>query len=959
MYQQPSLTSQESQESQESKDFEKMTEEKEPPTPPMPSRDAVVVHQTLVSIDSLRRMKIKATQKESLTPPMPSRDAVVVQQPLVSIDSLRRMKAMGKGLHTSQKRAQDTMSFPSTVQNDVGHHVVEASSHIGRSSDTPTKDASVTKRVVTPELDSCQDGNHEDNNDGTYNDFNSDDGDDNESRINDTFSLFPYLNQEAASSPSNVDHHVDESLSSTEDNGDDRDNFEESSPQGEELVESFFQHISPFLMKPVQEPTGILYDFGKEEFKSYFEKHFELMTGMLSAYTPHWKVPVSVTELQAFIANKTTYHTNKCGYEVITRDFFGMFDETHFKFEQKGTPNGRYSIDVKATSKLYCYNDEFFLALDYFKESISGKKGMFEKQGCCTKLRTHFNPQDAVSTLKLKDKENAMDFISKHFKVCWDHQADTNQTNATLDDPSIIKIVNHMVNHEILKNGCVFLDCGSSYGSLLLHIVNLCKKQNVSIKGYGIEYAALRHNQGCKAMIRCMKDYMSTAWREDMDFNVENVNRNLLTYDKITNKDFNCVTGGSRIMFAFDRAFDGNLLTHIILVAVNSPDIDKFVTCRAYFETEQVQSRLATNSQRDEEGNYKGVTVKGFFHRKLLEHLGFVECCPETDVLYMNDKKDKGGKFQFYKVEGHETVDETFLDNLWKSFFKQNGMTEEAMNVLRDQWRGAENKKTSQHSCFPNTVQSVAPSIEKVIQYYKEEENISQVIVDDHDRKSKSKKRNSTQCSKFGFIMCSDVECVICRGRFPTEDKSRKFLMSRQTTYMEGEGLFATKSIKYGSCICEYYGERKEDDGQIGNYYAQIDNYTIVDAEKSHALARYANHSCSPNCTLQKIIKEKDPSTLVCTGKRKHDRQLKQKKEKDDITILWIIAKKDIKCGEEITIHYGDNYNKFFPHQKCLCEKCNATTSTKTITTRSSAGGEKFKKKRSSNKNKITVKRKR
>lgn len=117
-----------------------------------------------------------------------------------------------------------------------------------------------------------------------------------------------------------------------------------------------------------------------------------------------------------------------------------------------------------------------------------------------------------------------------------------------------------------------------------------------------------------------------------------------------------------------------------------------------------------------------------------------------------------------------------------------------------------------------------------------------------------------------------------------------------------GLGLFATKEIPKGTKIIQYTGERfhnKHTEKYKGRYLFKLnENYTL-DGSGRDNVARYANHSCRPNAETE-IIKGK----------------------------IWIIAKRKIKAGEEITYHYGKEYFEHFIKPKgCKCVKCNSANS--------------------------------
>lgn len=72
----------------------------------------------------------------------------------------------------------------------------------------------------------------------------------------------------------------------------------------------------------------------------------------------------------------------------------------------------------------------------------------------------------------------------------------------------------------------------------------------------------------------------------------------------------------------------------------------------------------------------------------------------------------------------------------------------------------------------------------------------------------------------------------------------------------------------------------------------RIDKYNIVDATVIGSLARYINHSCSPNC-YTKIIQD--------GGKKK----------------ICIYSLREIKIGEELTYNY--NFPKEEVKIPCFC----------------------------------------
>ena len=97
-----------------------------------------------------------------------------------------------------------------------------------------------------------------------------------------------------------------------------------------------------------------------------------------------------------------------------------------------------------------------------------------------------------------------------------------------------------------------------------------------------------------------------------------------------------------------------------------------------------------------------------------------------------------------------------------------------------------------------------------------------------------------------------------------------------------GQGLFAGQEIKQGTKIIRYIGEKipqEETDRRlaVGNVYIfGLNERYAIDGSTPKNTARYINHSCDPNCEV-----EKTPDTI------------------------WIVAVRDIAAGEELSYDYG------------------------------------------------------
>jgi SET domain-containing protein len=122
---------------------------------------------------------------------------------------------------------------------------------------------------------------------------------------------------------------------------------------------------------------------------------------------------------------------------------------------------------------------------------------------------------------------------------------------------------------------------------------------------------------------------------------------------------------------------------------------------------------------------------------------------------------------------------------------------------------------------------------------------------------------------------------------------------------IHGRGVYARTAIPDGTRIIEYVGEkitkaealRREQqrlarlraggDGSV--YIFELNQRQDLDGRLSRNVARLINHSCAPNCRAETI--------------RGH---------------VWIIARRDIAAGEELTYDYGFPFSEW-PQHPCRC----------------------------------------
>lgn len=114
-----------------------------------------------------------------------------------------------------------------------------------------------------------------------------------------------------------------------------------------------------------------------------------------------------------------------------------------------------------------------------------------------------------------------------------------------------------------------------------------------------------------------------------------------------------------------------------------------------------------------------------------------------------------------------------------------------------------------------------------------------------------------------------------------------------------GLGLFATQSFVRDDFIIEYTGEKithDEADRRKGKYLFILSDTVVIDGKGRENIARYINHSCTPNAEAETDEDE---------GK------------------IRIIAKKKILPGEEITYDYGKTYiAEYIAPHGCRCRSC-------------------------------------
>jgi len=112
---------------------------------------------------------------------------------------------------------------------------------------------------------------------------------------------------------------------------------------------------------------------------------------------------------------------------------------------------------------------------------------------------------------------------------------------------------------------------------------------------------------------------------------------------------------------------------------------------------------------------------------------------------------------------------------------------------------------------------------------------------------------------------------------------------------IHGLGSFAAEPIRVGRLILEYVGEKITKNESLrrceaGNAFIfELDDEWDIDGGVGWNPARFLNHSCAPNCDAEYIEGQ-----------------------------IWIVARREISPGEELTFNYGYDWEDYREHP-CRC----------------------------------------
>ncbi|MFT3783149.1 MAG: SET domain-containing protein-lysine N-methyltransferase [Nibricoccus sp.] len=147
------------------------------------------------------------------------------------------------------------------------------------------------------------------------------------------------------------------------------------------------------------------------------------------------------------------------------------------------------------------------------------------------------------------------------------------------------------------------------------------------------------------------------------------------------------------------------------------------------------------------------------------------------------------------------------------------------------------------------------------------------------------------------------------RIRHPLAQQLDHWIRARRSA-IHGQGVYARRDIPDGTRIVEYTGqritkaesrrreqqrlERQKRGGDDCVYIFDLNKKYDLDGRSTRNVARLINHSCSPNCRAENI--------------RGH---------------IWIIARRNIPAGEELTFDYGFPLAEWHLHPcRCGAKRC-------------------------------------
>ena len=135
---------------------------------------------------------------------------------------------------------------------------------------------------------------------------------------------------------------------------------------------------------------------------------------------------------------------------------------------------------------------------------------------------------------------------------------------------------------------------------------------------------------------------------------------------------------------------------------------------------------------------------------------------------------------------------------------------------------------------------------------------------------------------------------------FPKRMQELNVLFEFRPSPIHGLGTFAAAPIRAGLLLIEYIGEKITKTESVrrceaGNpFIFELDDEWDIDGGVGWNPARFFNHSCAPNCDAEYIEGQ-----------------------------IWIVARREIAPGEELTFNYGYDWEDYIEHPcRCGASEC-------------------------------------
>ena len=151
---------------------------------------------------------------------------------------------------------------------------------------------------------------------------------------------------------------------------------------------------------------------------------------------------------------------------------------------------------------------------------------------------------------------------------------------------------------------------------------------------------------------------------------------------------------------------------------------------------------------------------------------------------------------------------------------------------------------------------------------------------------------------------CADCSTKLSCAKRKDEHLQHKLSIGKSSMMGAGNGLFLLRPVKMDDPIIEYTGHTSKKRPSGNEYTSHVSSEKYITA-KAGSFCGSANHSCTPNCDLRKLL---EPS----------------ENGKGEVERLYVVPLMNLKEGDECFLDYNKGLapseDKFdFGEQGCLC----------------------------------------